>query len=88
MLIVPNRKYTAVVMVRREGVKVTLNGKPLLQATSYSALQAGSWHRADDWQKLAVFCDDPTMFFEIAVNEVTGAGTVTRKPDADSKPSE
>ena len=80
-LIQPNVKYAVVIKVRKQNINVAINGTPVIALrTDYSDLKAGSWHRIDRWQNVAIFCDDPTAFYKVELTEVTGEGALTRFP--------
>ncbi len=76
-----NTKYTVVVKVRKTGVAATINGTPVANLqTDFSDLKVNSWRKIDEWQNAAIFCDDPTAFYQVQIKEVTGEGPVTRFP--------
>jgi tetratricopeptide (TPR) repeat protein len=79
-LVQPGAKYTVVVKVRKTVFQVYVNGKQLLNLpTDYTRLRTDSWHRIGETSNLAIFCDDPTVFYQVEVNEVSGRGTITRQ---------
>ncbi len=80
-LIQANAKYAVVVKVRKAGIQVYLNGRQLVaQPADFSRLTVDSWHRISQAGNLALFADDPTVFYQVEVNEVSGQGTITRQP--------
>ncbi|MBI1901665.1 MAG: hypothetical protein HYS13_11225 [Planctomycetia bacterium] len=44
----------------------------------FAALKADSWHRINDKESLAIFCDDPTVFRKFELVEISGAGKKLR----------
>ena len=46
--------------------------------TDYSDLEVDMWLKIKEPQKLALFCDDPTVFTKVEVVEISGKGTLTR----------
>lgn len=74
-------KYSVVVKVRKEGVQALVNGTLVANVpTDFSDLKVGPWHRINDVNKLAICCDDKTVFYGVQVTEVTGEGAMTRFP--------
>lgn len=79
-IVVPNRPYTSVVQVRNNGVRAFFEGKLVAQyQTDFSDLQVDSWHEIPDRSRMAICCDDPTIFHAIEIQEVTGKGIFTRE---------
>jgi hypothetical protein len=80
-LINRNVKYSVVFKVRKAGVQATINGVAVLDLkTDFKDLKIDGWRRIDEWQNLAICADDPTVFYEVEVTEVTGEGAMTRFP--------
>ena len=78
-LIRPNRKYTSTVKVRNDGVKAYLNGRLVAgHKTDYKDMRNTIWHRIRKTEQIAIFADDPTIFYEITVTEITGRGKLLR----------
>ena len=72
-------EYTAVVQVRRTYVKCLLNGKEVVQhKTNFSDLTSDDWRKLKDATVLAVACDDPAVFHQVRVIEISGKGKRTR----------
>lgn len=79
-LVQPGVKYTVIVKVRKTVFQVYVNGKQLVNLpTDYTRLRVDSWHRIGETSNLAIWCDDPTVFYQVEVNEVSGRGTITRQ---------
>lgn len=75
----PNVKYTVVVKVRRDSIQATVNNKSVIDLkTDFSDLKVGSWHHVNNWKQIALFADDPAVFYEVELTEVTGRGANTR----------
>jgi hypothetical protein len=80
-LIRPGVKYAIVFKVRKAGVQATMNGVGVLDLrTDFSDLKVDDWTKIEDWQNLAIFCDDPTVFYQVEVTEISGEGAMTRFP--------
>lgn len=80
-LIRPGVKYAIVFKVRKEGVQATINGIGVLDMrTDFSDLRVDHWFRVEEWQNLAICCDDPTAFYQVEVTEISGEGAMTRFP--------
>lgn len=78
-LIKPNTMYTTVVQVRRDRLRATLDGKELMNfQTDFAKLETDNWRTMRDPTVLGVACDDPTVFHQIRVVEITGAGKRVR----------
>lgn len=78
--ILPGRQYTTVVQVRNEGVIAFFEGKQMAAyKTDYRDLRVDSWHVLPDPSRMAVCCDDPTVFHVIELTEVTGKGKKVRE---------
>lgn len=78
-LLRPNVKYTLVFKVRKGAVKATINGVAVLDLnTDYSNLKVDTWMRIDEWKNLAISADDPTVFYQVEVTEISGEGVLTR----------
>jgi hypothetical protein len=78
-LVQANRKYAAVLVVRRDVVEGYLDGQRLFAYTAERAgLQVNPWHKIPDPSRLAIYCDDPTTFHSVKVIEVTSTGRVVR----------
>jgi hypothetical protein len=74
-LIQANNRYTVTVQVRRNNVRALLDGKELInQPTDYRNLVLKDWRDMRDKTVLAIDCDDPTVFHQVRVIEVTGIG--------------
>lgn len=75
----PDRRYTAVMQVRNEGVRCFFEGKEVISyRTDFSDMQPDARHRIPDPTRMAIGADDPTAFFSIDVTEVTGTGVMLR----------
>ena len=73
-------KYQAVVRVRKEGIQVAINGKGVINLkTDFTELENSSWHKIPDWRHIGLFADDPAVFYQAELLEVTGEGTLTRE---------
>jgi len=78
-LIRPNRKNTSTVKVRNDGVKGYVNGRLVVSyKTDFTDMQTTVWHRIRKTGQLAIFADDPTVFYEVKVIEITGKGKMLR----------
>jgi hypothetical protein len=78
-MIQPNKKYTSTVKIRNDGVKGYVNGKLVVSyKTDFTDMQTTIWHRIRETRQLAIFADDPTIFYEIKVIEITGKGKMLR----------
>jgi hypothetical protein len=87
-LIRPNVKYSVVVQVREQGVQAFVNRRLVAALkTDYSNLRAGSLHRIGQPERLAIYCDDPTVFYSVQVKEVSGQGKLMRPMTADAPAS-
>jgi hypothetical protein len=74
-------KYVAVVSVRKDGVQATINGAAVAKIpTDFTDLNNNGWTRVDESEQIVIFCDDPTVFYQVQVTEVTGEGGMTRFP--------
>jgi hypothetical protein len=74
-LIKAKRAYTTVVQVRKDGVRGLLDGKELVHVrTDFHDLACDDWRKIRDTTRLAVACDDPTVFHYVRVVEITGSG--------------
>jgi hypothetical protein len=70
-----NKAYTVIVQVRRGKVTALLDGKVVLEhKTDFSELTADDYRDIPDKKRLAVGCDDPTVFHYVRVVEVSGRG--------------
>lgn len=77
----PSRQYTTLVQVRNDGVKAFFEGKQAAAfKTDYRDLVVDSWRTIPDPSRLAIGCDDPTIFHVLEVTEVTGQGKLLREP--------
>jgi hypothetical protein len=78
-LIKAKKAYTTVVQVRRDGVRGLLDGKELVHVrTDFRDLTCDDWRKIRDTSRLAVACDDPTVFHYVRVVEITGSGRNAR----------
>ncbi len=78
-LIQPNRKYTSTVKVRNDSVKAYINGRLVVDyKTDFKDMRTTVWHRISETRQLGIFADDPTVFYELTVTEVTGKGKTLR----------
>jgi hypothetical protein len=74
-LIKAKRAYTTVVQVRKDGVRGLLDGKELVHLrTDFHDLTCDDWRKIRDTTRLAVACDDPTVFHYVRVVEINGSG--------------
>jgi len=82
--LVTGRKYTAVVKVRNNGVKAYLDDQLISQyKTDYSDMSAPTedgWALSDPKSLGVGSWNSPTIFFNIDVLEISGAGKVLAKP--------
>lgn len=70
-----NRRYTALLQVRNAGVAAFIDGVEIIRyPTDYSDVKPDSWRSIPDPQRLAIGTDDPTIFHQIEITEVTGVG--------------
>ncbi len=77
--VMAGRQYTTVVQVRNAGVVAFFEGKQMAAyKTDYRDMRVSSWHTLPDATRMAVCCDDPTIFHVIEVTEVTGTGKLLR----------
>ncbi len=75
----PNKKYRALVQVRKNSVKLLVNAKLLASYEGdFSLLKSVSWHDLKDGHQFAVFCDDPTTFESMELLEISGPGKKLR----------
>jgi hypothetical protein len=78
-LIRVNRPYTTIVQVRRDNVRVFLDGQQILEYKgNFTDLTCDDWRNIQDTRVLGIACDDPTIFHFVRIVEVTGAGVRTR----------
>jgi hypothetical protein len=77
-LIRENIRYTTKVQVRVDGVKGFLNDQELVSVNDVRSLTVDNWRTMRDPTVLGVDCDDPTVFHEVRLIEVTGRGKRTR----------
>ena len=74
-LIQVNTKYTVTVQVRKKRVRAVLDGNELVNVqTDFRNLTTDGWRTLPNPSLLAVACDDPTVFHQVRVIEVTGVG--------------
>ena len=82
--LITGRKYTAVVKVRNTGVKAYLDDQLISQyKTDYSDMSAAAedgWALSDPKSLGVGSWSSPTIFFNIDVLEISGAGKVLAKP--------
>jgi hypothetical protein len=83
-IIKPNVPYAVEINVRKDRIVAKVNGKVFTDhANDYSDLKIGHWHSIrDNWEKIALFVDDPTQIANLQVVEITGKGELTRKSDS------
>jgi hypothetical protein len=72
---------TTVVEVRRDQFRGLLNGKVLMQHDGFDDLNMDVWRKMRDPSLLALGCDDPTVFPEVRVIEISGPGQRIRDAD-------
>jgi hypothetical protein len=71
--------HTTKVEVRAGSVRGFVDDKEMMQFdTDFRDLTCDSWRQVKDTRLLAVACDDPTVFEQVRVVEVTGRGTKLR----------
>lgn len=79
-LLQPNGKYAVVVKVRAAGLQVLVNGRQLVALpTDFARLRVDGWHQTSKPANFTLYADDPTVFYQVELKEVSGRGTITRQ---------
>ncbi len=78
-LVRPNTHHAVKIEVRKNSVKVIVNGKDLVNhGSDFRDLTCDDWRWLNNTKCLGIACDDPTVFHHLHVVEITGAGRGTR----------
>lgn len=77
-----NEVCTAVVQVRKTGVRCLVDGKLAGESKDFANLMVDVWRTMRDPTVLSLGYDDPTTFHEVKVTEIGEAGVITREPVA------